>query len=365
MNTSPSTYGTWYLVIRAELRRILWNAAEHMTHMISAGAITALLFYVFHDFIATQVASISPNTAQVGLTGIAAAVSLLTGVLARSTTYRLIHGKESFLPMMSRVGSTKKELSTLTFSLRFTVIAICGLINFAVLTRWNLTPTNMVPWFLFVAVSLLPKKNVTLRSSAPNAIKSIIISDWRWHQLLYHRMPGRGLIFISFMAALSTVPVAFMTKHYFITQIAALLAGIIASWGLAAAVASDLPCTWFEKQAGMTHDGYIHSWHMIALRLAALLMTIAGLGALASYLLVQSTWIQTASIVALAGLPLIVTPSLVLQIDGRARVTNTILLTLVHTFIGTALMAAPWCVIAVPVLMREAGKYQSGRFYRA
>ena len=355
---------TWILTLKAECRRILWNAAEHITLMISASAIAGLLFYVFHDFMIHQIATISPEVAQSGILLLASAVGAVAGVLARGTSTRLASGSDSFEPLMARVGCSVTSQRRLRLALRATVTTAFVAVLAVIFRTWQLASGSVIPWLVFLVTLAMPRREPILTPPSHN-ISVPRITDWRWHQLRYHRMPGRGLFLMGIVAALTSIPIALAARHYFVTQLIALLAGMISTWALATAIAADLPCTWFEKQAGMTHDTYIGSWQRLAKWSALILTGICSITATLSYISGQASVSQALTIALLAGVPPLMTPSMMLQIDGRARLTNLILLTLVHLFCGTAIIALPWTVLAVPIIVIEAGKYQQGRFYRA
>ncbi len=357
-----------YLLIRAEIRRIAWDLGKHLTLFVSAAALVALFFYIFKDFVGEQLATLSPTTSQRGLNFLGFMGAILSGVSAATMSRNLMTPPRSFLPFMTRTGASSSSIKRHiqgTILLPVILAACCAGIWAYVLGASHIVLCMFVP----PVILSLRSKNLNVRiQKRPFALRlrmteaPLRITDWRMYQILNHAMPGRGFMILAIAGACVLPFAALIRPHPFLLQTLALCVGVIASFGIVYAVAADLPGAWFERQAGLTHKKWSDSWQKIANYLSVILV-ISGLIAL----LISSseTRMQILALPIIAGfLPWLI-PSLVLQIDGRARGTNLMVAVLVGLFIGTAMIATPWAALVVPILKSQAAGYQNGRFYRA
>jgi hypothetical protein len=79
----------------------------------------------------------------------------------------------------------------------------------------------------------------------------------------------------------------------------------------------------------------------------------------------EATILTAAKVLAVAAVPAVTAPCLLLQIDGRRLAVNLLLILIVSLFIGTAVFAHWLGVLLIPLLIGAAGPSQAGRFYRA
>lgn len=347
-----------------------WDLGKHLTLFACGAALVGLFFYIFKDFVGEQLASFSPELSKLILRALSLCGSLFAGLTAANGILKLEHLPRSFLPIMNRMGASKGDLKRQSWAL----IALPTLIAVAASALWSgllktdttaLSITACVVATLGARYVLFHKKGASMVEPATTKnveMQSLTIQDWRRHQLLHHAMPGKGLLKLCLGGGALLPLAALMHPHHFLLQTAALCIGITASFGFVYAVAADLPGTWFERQAGLTHESWMKSWQQIATVLAVVLL-IFGLLALAA--------VPPAERMRSLALPLItafmpwLAPSLILQIDGRARAANLLVMMLIGLFIGTAMIATPWAAIVIPILKSQASGYQNNRFYRA
>ena len=364
------SYSNIDLLIRAEFRRMAWDLGKHLTLFACGAALVGLFFYIFKDFVGEQIASFSPELSKQILKGLSLCGGVFTGLIAASSIVKLETLPRSFLPIMNRAGSSEDALKLQSRS----VVAIPIIIACVATALWStlLKADNLLASeILTVSVALLTryfqshKSGATAIEPATTSDKisgQMMIGDWRRHQLLHHAMPGKGLLKLSLCGGALLPLAALAHPHHFLLQTAALCVGITASFGLVYAVAADLPGTWFEKQAGLTHESWTKSWQQIA-TILTLALLVCGLLAFAA--------VPAAERMQSLALPIItafmpwITPALILQIDGRARAANLLVMILIGLFIGTAMIATPWAAIVIPILKSQAAGYQNGRFYRA
>lgn len=359
------------LLIHAEVRRTAWDLGKHLTLFASAAALVALFFYIFKDFVGEQIASFSPELARNILKFLSLLVSAFAGITAASTTAKLSVLPRSLIPMMKRVGSPDdalKKQSVAAIMLPLMMAALFSGLWSLLLKADNILAsvlTSIAVGCVFRFFNRNKSEQIVEPTSAEisNGQKDAKdITDWRRHQLLRHKMPGKGLMKLAMVGGV-LLPVASLAHpHHFLLGSVALCVGLVASFGIIYAVAADLPGSWFEKQAGLTHADWLNSWQRVATTLALILM-LCGLTAFA---LVPAN--ERTAALALPVLPAFtvwLTPSLVLQIDGRAKSANLLVMILVGLFIGTAMMATPWAALVIPILKSQAAGYQNSRFYRA
>lgn len=263
------------------------------------------------------------------------------------------------------------KVSTVSVGLCFFVMCFV-VVNHLMLS--NDSPISFV--FILFSVSMASFLTGILRHSRKVTTQSIHLSnsnkiaDWRRHQLLVRNMPGRGLMIVAVLGVSSIGLLALGSNNtdatnsrFILIQILALVFGFIGSLGIVTAISSDLPHSWFEKQAGLTHDQWITSWEHVSNALT-LLLVIASLFVvmrLGQNIDVTQRWM----IPVLAGFPVWMTPSISLQLDGRSRLSNGLVMGMLSLFLGTAVMMTPWAAILLPIVRTQAKSYQQGRFYRA
>lgn len=356
----PRVYADLLLFLRSQARKFWWNLGTHMTLLASAGALTGLFLYIFRDFVGYQLATLDPAWSKAGLFALVVILSLICGIIGGQWIVASKMGADSMIPFMSRVGISLSETH-----LYKKLLALCGIIGAA--TAAALLALALDPPYISLAVFTAAlvaffrglKGSKTSISDAPH-IEEIV--DWRRHQLLHRTMPGRGLILLGIISSVLIPLATLIDTHIFLLQIAALGCGLTATFGLIHAVAAELPGSWFEKQAGLTHAQWITSWQHIANAVAFVLALSCCVA-----LLLQPPEIRredwSLPFIA-ASLPWLV-PSLVLQIEGRAKNINMMVAVLIALFLGTAMIATPWAAAVVPLLRTQAKSYQNGRFYRA
>lgn len=348
------------MFLRSQIRKFWWNLGSHLTLLACASALCALFLYIFRDFVILQLAALDPTWSQRGITAVLIVLGMIFGILSGQWSVHSIYGEDSLIAMMSRVGVSKKDQEL--YKLQILVLSILGATLAAASAAWFLYPP-LAPFCAIIALAVSTLRVSRGKTNTPcDTVEVLDIPDWRRHQLLHRSMPGRGLLILSMLASF-LLPVAAIAKpHVFLLQVAALACGLTATFGLISAIAAELPGCWFEKQAGLTHDAWIKSWQHIANAVSVVLALSGGVAILLQPPEVRAfDWALPAIAACLPWL----TPSLILQIEGRAKNVNMMVAVLIALFLGTAMIATPWAVAALPLLKTQAKIYQQGRFYRA
>ena len=348
------------LFFRSQIRKWLWNLGDHLTILLSTAAFTALFLYIFQDFIGHQLVDINATWSTQGLIMVSITISILLSILIGQWLRLALYGNDSMVPFMHRIAQPIHDIVYFRRGLVFFAILVSAGLSYFVFTFFSADYRVIGT----VIAAILPLFfSLYRQDSAPRQIVSPAkISDWRRHQLIYRSMPGKSLIIAGCFGSLIGPIAADAQTHVLIVQVALLLSGLVATLGLIQAVAAELPGTWFEKQAGLSHDQWMTSWQHISNSIAVVLATSGGVAwALLPLDIRRSEW----SLPFIAGFLPWLLPSLILQIEGRAKNINMMVGCLIALFFGTAMVATPWAAAALPILKTQAKAYQFGRFYRA
>lgn len=348
------------LYLRSQVRRIWWSFGTHMTLLISAAALTGLFFYIFKDFVGDQLATMDKIWSERGLTAACIATSIVAGTLSGQWAIHGRDGKDSILSVMRRVGST--PIAIRRYRQAIVALAIIMAVICAGAAAWFLAPNWLAASCTIAGVVACIRSLHTPKQSYPHSSSPHVIADWRRHQVLYRAMPGKTLMGMGIFASAALPLAAQVHTHLLLIQIGALLCGMITTFGMIQSVAAELPGTWFEKQAGLTHDQWLKSWQHIANTLTLCLALSAGIAwSLQPHDVRMHAW----ALPLIAGCMPWLTPSLILQIEGRSKNLNILVATIIALFLGTAMIATPWAAAVLPLLRTQAKQYQQGRFYRA
>jgi hypothetical protein len=354
------------LFIRSQLRKFWWNFANHATLLLASAILVSLFWYLFQDFLKVQLASLderSLHTAQV-----IAACTLQMGVTFITARWRHHLSTDrhlNFLDFLLRIGSVEGQKKSYRLLLQGIPVAISvaslllvqSTFGFALNQFYLLSGVSIS---IFVLHGFLVKEihGYKVLSTSQNWSQ---ISNFRRHQLIHHAVPGKGFLRLSVVSSL-LIPIAtLLDQSVLAIGLIALMSGVLASFGIIEAISFEMPGTWFEKQAGLTHDEWVKSWQEIANTFSLILATISGLSLLLyphreSYLF----W----NIPIIAGFLPWVWPSFSLQLDATNKNINHLVAILLALFLGTALLASPWVAVIIPIIRTQALHYQKGRFYR-
>jgi hypothetical protein len=351
---------TLYLAnLRSFLSRVRLDFGRELTVLIASAVLFATFFYVFNDFLNVQVSSLSrPMRDRFAEVAAGVVLALGTAIAARSLRAERVEVR-GFSCMARALGEEPGVVRGFLLLRGATVIAVAHGLAWYVCRRYLLAPNALVELPMLLAslgLMLVPAPEeraarAAVHEFAPLARLLGPVGVWRLKQLAASRPAkvcgGLSLVFVALAAWAS-----FRAAPPFVAAAAALAGGMIAAMCLAFQMAEDLGTAWTERAFGVAHDDFILAYEkvgaLIGLVLFVLVIAVAGPKA-----------------AACAAVAPVITPQLLLQIDGRRPAVNAMLIVIVSLFIGTAVFAHWLSLVLLLVLRHYALKTQAGRFYRA
>ncbi len=358
--------------IRSFFHRLRHDLGRELTVLIASVVLFATFFYVFNDFLNVQVLSLSAAMRERGAE-VAAFVVLLIAALS---TARLLRnewrGENTLKRTATYLGEDQAVVRTYLGARLATTLIIGHGLAWWVTWRWLVKPTPVqavvaelvLLGTTLALTSLSPGKrrddNVTATDGpALTGIKALVA--WRWRQMLWRNRATRSC-FLAALPFLGLIALsAWRGAPLFVSVVAAMVAGILAASSLAFQMAEDLPNAWTERGFGVSHADFVKAYLLLGLRIAGLLLVAAAVTQLA----LSSDVNGALKVGAVAAIPAIAAPGLLLQIDGRRPAVNILLILIAGLFLGTAVFAHWLALVLIPVLHYWALQSQAGRFYRA
>jgi hypothetical protein len=351
------------LFLKSLLRKFWWHIGSNLTIMVSGLCLTGLFAYIFGDFFSSEFSTMHESHLLELRTAIVVLSSVLLGSLSGKWHLASVEGEFSLLPFVKWMGLS--SIYQRRYQICLAIFFVCLTIAMSLAVSSFLRPASCilpaVGGLVFQWVGFLVWR---LRKAKRELNSPRQIHDWRRHQFLNRAIPGRGLVMLSIFAATALPAAVRMGRGVLIVELLAIVVGLIAAVGLVNAMASDIGGAWFERQAGLSHDEWVQSWQHIA-NSVALILGLMGCVAVVSSggsLDISSDWWTLPFLVGF--LPWLM-PSMVFQIDAGSRHINIMIASMLALFVGTAIMATSWALIAVPIIRTQARLYQRGRFYRA
>lgn len=372
----------WGIAIASGQRRIRHDLAAEAVAMICVAILLATFFYVFNDFINSQVKDLSPALQTFLAEWFARILLLACGIAGGASLSRSLKDANNLYACAKRNGETPDVLNI------FQIGKVCawllltiGLSTHIVAEFFPVIGTQLQ--FLYrvlfgglgVGIGIIGgmhwKRTPPSRPASnqnrhqKNAIETrsftesqaTTLAKWRFRQII--RSPaGKLLAGTAFLLFCVGGWSSFRRQPEFVAIICAWAGGFVLACTIPLQVRTDLDAATMERTAGISHTQYLAGLNRLAWMLAiptgllaGLLMIPLGIGALKS--------------IAIAALPAVIIPSLVFQIDAR-KPTVTVLASLIITlFIATAIFAHWLSIILLPLLSYYANQMQAKRFHRA
>lgn len=387
MRRGLTLYGLWLLT--------WWHRLRHdLGRELTVAAASLIMFgtflYVFNDFLNVQIASI----AMAMQAAFAHTLTIVVLILAWSIGLYWIQKREprGVASMALYLGESRSVITLFRWLQSLTIIALWhGLawwLSARYLARWGfgtslateliMLATTAIAWS--VLVRLRPNaslQNLVLselkfdQSMEGPANKLGILADWRLAHILHRSRLCHLLMLIALsFACLITISVA-NAGPLFVACVCALATGFLLAAMLNVQMAADLRHAWLERGLGVSHDDFMSAFQKVATYLAitsGILTLIAyGLGLVLTQTppSLLSGSLAALRVAAVAAVPALITPSLLLQVDGRRLAVSLPLDFVVCLFVGTAVIAHWLGLALVPLLISTARSSQAGRFYRA
>ena len=384
-----------WLSVRALIRRIVSDFGRELTVALSSSVILATFAYVFHDFLDREVSTLSAALRQ----SLGAASTVLLMLAAFGAGLRAVRseiGSGSWRTFAAWIGEQRAVTRASALTHAGLVLA---LIHGAAWWLADLALMRLSPLMIGGGETLLvlaTAARLNRRATATEAMdrattsrelwrlgrgsaatrRRLVLSRWRWSRILLAQPVTKvtalwALPFLLLLAAVGhgTAPLA-------LAVLLAFAIGILAAAALAFAMAEDASRAWVERSLGVSHEEYLGAWELVALRVA---LTV-GLAAALAYVLGQwlaeptldflrgDDWASGLSalgkVFVIAGLPALLAPMMMLQVDGRRPAVILLLTIVAALFLATAVYAHWLSLALVPLLRGFAHQSQAGRFYR-
>ncbi len=376
---TPRLFKLYLIGIKSFFHRLRHDLGRELTVLIASLVLFATFSYVFNDFLNVQVRSLSLRMREAG--GLAATLVVL--LVATISSARFLRGErvgEQTLRRWSTAIGEERANVLGYLVLRFaTVLALLHGVAWYVVERWlfrmsalQASLTELVALGLTAGLSLLPEgaeTKIRRRTARPPKSITAALTTWRWRQMLTRNRATRT-------ALVSTLPFVALAAlagargaPLFVAVVAGLICGILAASTLSFQVAEDLANAWVERGFGVSHDQFVKSYQWLGARLGGSTFAVLALAYAAA------SWshgaeglallLDAAKVGAVAAVPPLVAPVLLLQIDGRRPAINVLMTVIAGLFVGTAVFAHWLGLALIPVLHYSALQSQAGRFYRA
>lgn len=372
----------FYWSLRADGRRLAYDWAREITVGIASTVVFATFAYVFNDFLNAQLATLSPALQRRS----AAICAWVTLAIATGGSARCLRQTWRAAASWSRTAAYLGEAAA---TIRHYRLGRSGLIMggihalaWLVVQHWLLprstmdlclTELMMVGCTLVLALRPGDAMVLTVGSEfpphSPSASPTAILTTWRWRALVHRSRAARWCL--AWSLPFYTIIILVASRHgpAFVAVAAAFAAGYILAAALCLQVADDLPQTWIERGLGVSHAQFVGAWERLGWRVGL----GAGVGAALCYLSgmllgdapALGSWPTAATLLAVAALPAVSVPMLMLQIDARRPAINMLLVFIIGLFVGTAIFAHWLGLLLIPVLRYYALHSQDGRFYHS
>ena len=368
-------YQLWWLSL---LHRLRHDLARELTVLIASLVLFATFFYVFNDFLNVQVASIAQSMQQ------SFAHTLTLGLLLLVTVAAIYYinktPKRDTTSMAETLGESRSVVRGWLFCRALTLISFWHgggwFISQRWLEYWSTSRVLITEVCLLIVTAVVCNRIRIARLFRSTDLsnqqsKSQVLVYWRLKQMIWRRPSSR---FIVILATLFLGLEAVATQSgapFFVVALATMAGGYLLSGILCVQMAEDLRHAWLERGLGVSHEEFMRSYQLVA----TIIGSISGLAAVLVYFLAKSVTAgysvtildaATASkLLPLGALSSVITPSLLLQIDGRRPAINFLIVFLATMFVGTAILAHWLGILLVPLVIMTANPNQAGRFYRA
>jgi hypothetical protein len=369
-----------------------FDLGREITVAVSSAVLIATFAYVFNDFLNVEVAALSKPMRD-RFAFYAASVTLF---LAAAATGRCLRAERTARRGLgataAALGETHGTVTAYRNAVGATLTAClhggAWWLVWRWLVRWDVTSIAAVEAAM-LAFSLLvaacggsdrkPVAGTAPRAPAPSAARPpraetltpvAVMCRWRLRQIVLAARSTRTALACAACFMLLAGVAAGIGLPLFVSAVAALAGGFLVGLCLCFQMAEDLEYAWFERCLGVAHGDFEAAYERAGLGLgigAALVACLCFLvGTLAgSAGLTGGSPVAALTTGAVAAIPSVIAPSLLLQIDGRRVFVTSLTLLIVSLFIATAVVAHWLSLVLIPLLRYFAKNSQAGRFYRA
>lgn len=351
----------------------------------------ALFFYVFNDFLNVEVASLSMPMRDFFST-VLAWVTLLSSLVfvGKYIAFQWRDRGHSIPNLVSSLGESPQVVFGVRLLSSLTVVAA------VFISYWYFSSRFLVAWtpaqyclnalyaapialLGFIFTRYFSKRQTEDRAPGKATLKRTFLAIGlkpdharvRWRYEIFSRRSVASRLAIGGACVFGVMFLILSFRHAPAVALysAAFLIGFQIYVALAFTLAVDLASIWFEKAAGCSHEDVVRSYSQIAMSCSIGVILLVSSSFLAPHLMrIDTSWMDFAEGLRLglvAACPVLLFPSLMLQIDGRRPVAQILAGFLITLFISTAIYASWFAMLLLPLAQGYAGTLQRGRLYRA
>lgn len=363
-------YLTW---LKSLFHKVIANLGKELVVATCTAVLLGLFFYMFTDFINSQLATIPLETQN----RVAAIFSYIIVSIAAIMTIKNVRLENSdahfsFTGWLIRIGESPNSVRAFKLFRGISISSIYHLIAIYILNRY-LNYTLNETFYAFTATSftfstatgLLLKVSTRKRETLRNVIPSGKLA-WRLNIIFKRNNYSKNLIRLATLFS-----ILFLSKIVVLSPLYSwsifFLIGLFSSFAVYIHLADEIASSWIEKNAGMSHANFI--------KLTLFTSSIVGIytSLTAAFIYVCSHYLFDLNInlplliqfIFTSMVPVLVVPNVILQIDARRATVNIMSGFLISLFICTAVLAHVASILIIPLLFYYGQSTQVDRYYRA
>lgn len=340
----------------------------------------SLFYYVFNDFLNTELKKISTSMRETFAEALAAILLLSLSWASGKSLRSFFKNQLSLLHFSKFLGEKPWERKVLAFYHIFLTFLFFYTPGFWIvqyrLVSW---PSRKVVLIFFGAMTLsliiaLLRKNTRenearklILASQSSALKTLVL--WRLQILCFRNRLSQFCFFLAgiFLCLhLIAIYLHFPFPSFFLICFGS---GLLTSCSLSFQFSEDLKSSDLEKSSGVSHKDYLLS---LCLSSAIVAIFIGGIFS-ATYFLFKLILsensgpliFETLKIFFMTALPSFLVPNVFFQIDGRRAFFPILTTFLLSLFVSSAIYASMFSLVLFPIIAYYGWTSQNDRFYRA
>lgn len=366
----------------ATLRRLRHDLATEIVVTICVAVLLGTFFYVFDDFINTQVASLSTPMKNSLSEWFARIVILTCGVWGGSGFARERRDPDALHAVAVRIGEFPAVARAYLTGRRLLwfILFVGG--AWGLLARFfpPQEPAAAALRILFALAGwtvgrLTGSSGHTTYSgtgSLSGRLSSLAVAHpmiralirWRLLQIFRNRAT-KSLLGVAGGFFLLAALTALRKGPDFAVVLCGFAGGFCAAATLPVQVQNDLLNAWIERSSGVSHDQYMQAIRRIAILLGVMAGAASGVLVLAAQATVDSPVKTALQVAAVSAVPAWSMPAIIFQIDARRSAATLLAALIVTLFLATAVYAHWLSLLLLPLMSWYADNMQARRFHRA
>lgn len=333
----------------------------------------ALFYYVFNDFLNSEVQKISPHMrSSFGefLAWTLCAGSAFAGGRLLRTFYMNPHSLFRSTEFLGEDPKTRRALGIFHAFVVFVLLYVpTWILIDRILTQWS--SFKILISFLLMSVvsalaSLLKQSSDTHTNHIPlqwthSSIANMVY--WRLYLLFVRNRLTQFCFFLFTVCTFVLIGAAHRSFPFVAAFAISFWSGFLGACALSFQFAEDLNASYIEKSCGVSHNSYLRTLFFVSLLVGFLLGFVQ---ALVFFLITgENAAADALRIFFICATPMWVVPAVLFQIDGRRALISILTSFLTGLFLATAIYASWFALLLLPLTAYYGFNTQDGRFYRA